>query len=86
MNSRVFNIAVSLFALGNLLLAPSAQAAVNSYRFMHVTIDTPWHIFFFLLIGVFAPFILMVILLWQQSFKPRQTPNKDAQPPQPPQN
>jgi len=41
-----------------------AYAAVDSYRFMHVTISTPWYIFIFLLMGVFAPFVLMVVLSW----------------------
>jgi hypothetical protein len=53
------------------LPAAPAQAAVNSYRFMHVTIDTPWHIFLFLLIGIFAPFILMVVLMWRNSLRKR---------------
>jgi uncharacterized membrane protein YadS len=44
--------------------ATSAQAAVDSYRFMHVTISTPWYIFLFLLMGIFAPFVLMAVLAW----------------------
>jgi uncharacterized membrane protein YadS len=47
--------------------ASSAQAAVDSYRFMHVTISTPWYIFLFLLMGIFAPFILMVVLAWSSA-------------------
>ena len=42
----------------------SALAAVDSYRFMHVTISTPWYIFLFLLMGIFAPFVLMAVLAW----------------------
>jgi hypothetical protein len=53
------------------LAAGPAQASVNSYRFLHVTIDTPWHIFLFLLMGVFAPFILMVVLMWRNSARKR---------------
>jgi hypothetical protein len=49
--------------------APPAAAPVDSYRFLHVTIDTPWHIFLFLLVGVFAPFILMVVLVWRNSWR-----------------
>jgi len=53
-----------------LLLADAPPAApVDSYRFLHVTIDTPWHIFLFLLVGVFAPFILMVVLVWRNSWR-----------------
>lgn len=47
--------------------ATSAQAAVDSYRFMHVTISTPWYIFLFLLMGIFAPFILMAVLAWSSA-------------------
>jgi hypothetical protein len=60
---------VGLALLGS--CAPAA-AAVNSYRFLHVTIDTPWHIFLFLLMGVFAPFILMVVLMWRNSLRKRE--------------
>ena len=52
-----------------LLLAEVPAAPVDSYRFMHVTIDTPWHIFLFLLVGIFAPFILMVVLVWRNSWR-----------------
>jgi hypothetical protein len=45
----------------------SAQAAVDSYRFVHVTIATPWYIFIFLLMGVFAPFVLMAVLAWRNA-------------------
>jgi uncharacterized membrane protein YadS len=45
----------------------SAQAAVDSYRFMHVTISTPWYIFLFLLMGIFAPFVLMAVLAWSNA-------------------
>ncbi len=67
-------------ASGAALLPSPAFAAVNSYRFMHVTINTPWHIFLFLMIGVFAPFILMIVLMWRYSFgkKKPQTPNPSA--------
>ena len=44
-----------------------ALAAVDSYRFMHVTISTPWYIFIFLLMGIFAPFVLMVVLAWSNA-------------------
>ena len=54
-----------------LLAALPARASVNSYRFLHVTIDTPWHIFLFLLMGIFAPFILMVVLMWRNSARKR---------------
>lgn len=55
-----------------MLASGPAQASVNSYRFLHVTIDTPWHIFLFLMMGIFAPFILMVVLMWRNSSRKRE--------------
>ncbi len=55
--------------LVSLLVATSAQAAVDSYRFAHVTIATPWYIFIFLLMGVFAPFVLMAVLAWRVAMR-----------------
>jgi len=54
---------LTLFML--VLLWPLQAMAVDSYRFLHVTIDTPWFIFVFLFFLVFAPMILMVILYWK---------------------
>jgi len=54
-----------------LLLAgpiPLANAA-DSYRWLHVTIDTPWAIFIFLLPLVLIPVILMAFLHWKYAFK-----------------
>lgn len=43
-------------------LMPEEALAVDSYRYLHVTIDTPWMIFVFLFFLVFAPMILSAIL------------------------
>lgn len=53
--------------------ASVAEAAVDSYRFAHVTIATPWYIFIFLLMGVFAPFVLMVVLAWRNAMRKSTT-------------
>lgn len=62
-----------LFKTGFLALlmfsATTAQAAVDSYRFAHVTIATPWYIFLFLLMGIFVPFVLMAVLSWRFAMK-----------------
>ncbi len=55
-----------------LLLFPEWAWAVDSYRFLHVTIDTPWAIFVFLFFLVFAPMILMVILYWKHVLSERK--------------
>lgn len=54
------------FSLMTLFISQSAFA-LDSYRYLHVTIDTPWRIFLFLSIGIFAPFVLMAVLIWRYS-------------------
>jgi membrane protein implicated in regulation of membrane protease activity len=53
------------------------HAAIDSYRFLHVTIDTPWMIFVFLLFAVLAPFVLMAVLVWR--YTERRTDAKKRQ-------
>lgn len=48
-----------------LLYAGSAQASVDSYRYLHVTIETPWVIFLVLVPMVLAPLVLMGIMVWR---------------------
>ena len=43
----------------------SAAHAADSYRWLTVTIETPWMIFLFLLPMVLVPLILMAILYWR---------------------
>jgi len=52
-----------------LLVASSNAWAVDSYRFLHVTIDTPWFIFIFLFFLVFSPMILSAIIHWRSALK-----------------
>ncbi len=53
------------------LLALSAWAgiasaeSVDSYRYLHVTIATPWTIFLVLVPMVLAPLVLMGVLAWR---------------------
>ena len=51
-------------ALGFSLSSVKMSYAVDSYRFLHVHIDTLWFIFLFLLGIIFVPFILMAVLTW----------------------
>ena len=65
-------------AAGALLLSHADGAiAIDSYRYLHVSIETPWMIFLFLLVAVFVPFILMLVLMWWRPMK------KPASPPKP---
>lgn len=70
-------VRIFLFMSG-VLGAVSAQAAVDSYRFAHVTISTPWYIFIFLMMGVFAPFVLMAILAWRVAMRKEEHEAKDG--------
>ncbi|MFI5113398.1 MAG: hypothetical protein ACHP9S_11255 [Terriglobales bacterium] len=55
---------VTTTGLAVMLLRANVGAAIDSYRYLHVSIETPWMIFLFLLVAVFVPFILMVVLTW----------------------
>ena len=56
-------------ALAMVLATLAPQALADSYRYMHVTIETPWLIFLFLMVAVLFPFILMAILYWRNAFR-----------------
>ncbi len=62
---RVLKILWQLgMVLGLSLSAIKMSYAVDSYRFLHVHIDTLWYIFLFLLGVIFVPFILLAVLTW----------------------
>ncbi len=75
MHKYVFRI---FFLLSGFSAVFPAQAAVDSYRFAHVTIATPWYIFLFLLMGVFAPFVLMAVLAWRVAMNRSSRDASDA--------
>lgn len=52
--------------------------AVDSYRYLHVTIETPWLIFVFLFFLVFAPMILAVVLYWRHAMHRKGAERQDA--------
>jgi hypothetical protein len=61
-----------------MLLHADAGFAIDSYRYLHVNIQTPWMIFLFLLVAVFVPFILMVVLMWWRAMrKPIPAPKSE---------
>ncbi len=64
-------------ALALTLLPVEAVFAIDSYRYLHVSIETPWMIFLFLLVAVFVPFILMVVLMWR---RPADKPHTSTKP------
>jgi hypothetical protein len=56
---------LSTLLVSGLATASTACLAADSYRWLHVTIDTPWMIFIFLLPMVLIPAVLMAILYWK---------------------
>ena len=64
---------------GALLVAlwPGQALALDSYRYLHVNIDTLWVIFVFLFFLVFAPMILMVVLYWWNAVKKSKQKGKE---------
>lgn len=61
-----------------IFLLSSAVHAADSYRFFHVTIDTPWLIFIFLLMIILFPFVLSAILYWHFTLKKRKEKKQQA--------
>lgn len=61
---------------------PFAASAADSYRWLTVTIDTPWAIFIFLLPMVLTPIILMAILYWRNAVKPANHARDDKKKPE----
>jgi hypothetical protein len=70
-------VKIILMLLGSVGTSP-VLAAVDSYRFVHVTIATPWYIFIFLLMGVFVPFVLMAVLAWRNAARKSDQEAEDA--------
>jgi len=52
--------------------AAHAATAVDSYHYLHVTIETPWVIFLVLLPMVLAPLLLMAVLAWRYAEKHKE--------------
>lgn len=46
--------------------------AADSYRYLRVSIDTPWAIFIFLLLIILFPFVLSAVLYWHFAIKKHQ--------------
>jgi hypothetical protein len=67
-------------ALYSVLLAgwtAKSFAAVDSYRYLHVTVETPWTIFLVLLPFVLAPLVLMAVLAWRYAGKKPESPESN---------
>jgi len=62
-------IHILFLVLMTAVLYSGSVAAADSYRYLHVSIDTPWAIFVFLLFIILFPFVLMAVLYWYFTFK-----------------
>lgn len=65
MSIRLINTLLAIWVM----VFSHAAIAADSYRYFHVTIDTPWAIFIFLLLIILFPFVLSAILYWYFTFK-----------------
>jgi len=68
LKANILLLLVVLFVSNNVF-----AAATDSYRWLHVTIDTPWAIFLFLLPMVLLPVVLMAGLYWRFAGKETTT-------------
>ena len=57
------------FILVALLFQARASYAIDSYRYLHVSLGTIWYIFIGLMIVILLPFVLMAYLSWYYSNK-----------------
>lgn len=60
-----------------MMVFSDAALALDSYRYLHVTIDTPWFIFLFLVPLVLSPLIIMAILYWYFTIQKSKRKGKD---------
>jgi len=72
-NAMLKYIVALLFAL-----CVQSAYALDSYRYLHVTIETPWRIFLFLLVGILVPFIVLAWLYWRHAYRGRKTERRDG--------
>lgn len=61
-----------------LMILSDPSFAVEKFRYLHVTIETPWIIFLFLLVIIMFPFLLTAILYWYFAYK-KNAEEKNAQ-------
>lgn len=59
-------------ALLMVLLQSRASFALDSYRYLHVSLNTLWYLFLGLGVVILSPFILMAYLAWYYSNKKKK--------------
>ena len=69
---------VKTAALGFLILMLPLQVhALDSYRYLHVTIDTIWYIFLGLAPLVLAPFAVLMWVYWRRAARQNEEQGRD---------
>ena len=63
------SVVTRFFLIIALMVPFNLALAVDSYRYTHVTIETPWMIFLFLLVIILVPFVLSAVLYWHFAMK-----------------
>ncbi len=73
-----FSGKLALVLCAALLWANTSYASVDSYRYLHVTIETPWMIFLVLLPMVLTPLVLMAVLAWRYAERKKEAESQNA--------
>ena len=60
------------------LLQSRVSFALDSYRYMHVSLNTIWYIFIGLMIVILFPFVLMAYLAWYYSSRKASEKTEDG--------
>lgn len=61
-------------------LLPLHAHAIDSYRYLHVTIDTIWNVFLLLAPLVLAPFVVLMWIYWRRAVRHGGQQGRDDEP------
>ena len=73
MRSKFFQLLLMM-----VLLQSRAVFALDSYRYMHVSLNTIWYIFIGLMVVILFPFALMAYLAWYYSSRKASEKTEDG--------
>ncbi len=73
MRSKFFQLILMM-----VLLQSRAGFALDSYRYMHVSLNTIWYIFIGLMVVILFPFVLMAYLAWYYSNRKASEKTEDG--------
>lgn len=73
MNKHITAVATALLVC----LLPLHAYALDSYRYLHVTIDTIWYIFLLLAPLVLTPFAVLMWMYWRRAARQNDEQGRD---------